>query len=245
MFLRGGALAPASCGDEGKDALRLKQGGSNHLSVCPPIRLDGLLSSMPIAYRGRREDGDLQTGSACAGPAFLASSWVSSARFGAANCQAERDGPSWHVSVAVFGVEGRPPAKACDRFRRLLSRKRSLWEMVSSAHGASTVFGRVTVVRCELELVVTANLPSLFQMAYERGGMWCGVMGASAVEWFPQTAFSWQKSGFLFAGWLTAAESMLALFAMRPIKKREGSGRGGFMKISMPPGHGGRSALGA
>ncbi len=62
--------------------------------------------------------------------------------------------------------------------------------------------------------------------------MWCGVMGASAVEWFPQTAFSWQKSGFLFAGWLTAAESMLALFAMRPIKKREGSGRGGFMKIS-------------
>lgn len=200
---------------------------------------------MPVAYRGRCEDGDLQPGPACASPAFLASSWVFSARFGAANCQTERDGPSWYVSVAAFGVEGRLPAKACDRFRRLLSRKRSLWETMPSAHGTSTVIGRVTVVRCELELEVAVNLPSLFQMSYLGGGMWCGVMGASAVEWFPQTAFSWQKSGFLFAGWLTAAESMLALFAMRPIKKREGSGRGGFMKISMPPGHGGRSALGA
>ena len=87
---------------------------------------------------------------------------------------------------------------------------------MSSAHGTSTVIGRVTVVRCELELEVTINLPSLFQMSYLGVGIWCGVMGASAVEWFPQTAFSWQKSGFLFAGWLTAAESMLALFAMRP-----------------------------
>ncbi len=155
---------------------------------------------MPVAYRGRCEDGDLQPGPACASPAFLASSWVFSARFRAANCQAERDGPSWYVSVAAFGVEGRPPAKACDRFRRLLSRKRSLWETMSSAHGTSTVIGRVTVVRCELELEVTVNLPSLFQMSYLGGGMWCGVMGASAVEWFPQTAFSWQKSGFLFAG---------------------------------------------
>ncbi len=148
---------------------------------------------MPVAYRGRCEDGDLQPGPACASPAFLASSWVFSARFGAENCQAERDGPSWYVSVAAFGVEGRPPAKACDRFRRLLSRKRSLWETMSSAHGTSTVIGRVTVVRCELELEVTVNLPSLFQMSYLGGGMWCGVMGASAVECFPQTAFSWQK----------------------------------------------------